>query len=460
MNKAFGFGVAATMVIGGSASADVLYDNPVGLRFTAVNQEFPDFPAYSTYLVADFNVPNPGFTLTSVVLPMTVNRAWVAVTTARLHLFQKTGTLPVNFTDNPEASLIVPVSYDGFTGILSTVGLNLNVAPGNYWIGLTGIGEVKGVGQAFAFDGANANGDPDAARNPGGDFQFPAGTDWFSIESYNQWAFRDIALTVEGDPIPPGELVWFTSQAAFEAFNAGEGKVLKGTEDFEESILNPGGADGFDDPLESGVPNAPDGFPFPNGMTGLPNLIVQSNTLGGNPTVPSPRGVNGLAAFAAPGGNFVSDVVISNLLTDSHDLIFLTDEKTGVGGNMMRFTSAGTVEMRVYDTANNFLGMMASPADPAGTNFLGVWSPIPIGRVNLFAPDNGAEGMDNIQVWEEGLPPCPWDLDGSGSVGAADLLDLLFNWGPCPGCAADFDGDDIVGASDLLAMLFNWGPCR
>ena len=55
--------------------------------------------------------------------------------------------------------------------------------------------------------------------------------------------------------------------------------------------------------------------------------------------------------------------------------------------------------------------------------------------------------------------PCPWDLDGSGNVGAADLLDLLFNWGPCPGCAADFDGDDIVGASDLLAMLFNWGPC-
>ncbi len=56
-------------------------------------------------------------------------------------------------------------------------------------------------------------------------------------------------------------------------------------------------------------------------------------------------------------------------------------------------------------------------------------------------------------------PTCPWDLDDSGTVGAADLLDLLFNWGPCPGCAADFDDDDIVGASDLLAMLFNWGPC-
>ncbi|MEE8153399.1 MAG: hypothetical protein V3T53_00395 [Phycisphaerales bacterium] len=54
---------------------------------------------------------------------------------------------------------------------------------------------------------------------------------------------------------------------------------------------------------------------------------------------------------------------------------------------------------------------------------------------------------------------CPWDLDGSGIVGAADLLALLFDWGPCKDCAADFDDDGIVGASDLLAMLFNWGPC-
>ena len=60
---------------------------------------------------------------------------------------------------------------------------------------------------------------------------------------------------------------------------------------------------------------------------------------------------------------------------------------------------------------------------------------------------------------EAGPGKCPWDIDGSGSVGANDLLALLFDWGPCPGCAADFDGDGTVGASDLLAMLFNWGPC-
>ncbi|MEE9130093.1 MAG: sialidase family protein [Phycisphaerales bacterium] len=54
---------------------------------------------------------------------------------------------------------------------------------------------------------------------------------------------------------------------------------------------------------------------------------------------------------------------------------------------------------------------------------------------------------------------CPWDLDGNGSVGAADLLALLVSWGPCKGCPADFDDNGTVGASDLLALLVNWGPC-
>ncbi|MEE9129002.1 MAG: hypothetical protein V3T84_03220, partial [Phycisphaerales bacterium] len=58
--------------------------------------------------------------------------------------------------------------------------------------------------------------------------------------------------------------------------------------------------------------------------------------------------------------------------------------------------------------------------------------------------------------------PCPWDLDGSGTVGATDLLSLLVTWGKCADCndcPADFDGNGTVGASDLLALLVNWGPC-
>ena len=100
--------------------------------------------------------------------------------------------------------------------------------------------------------------------------------------------------------------------------------------------------------------------------------------------------------------------------------------------------------------------MMVSPADPSGTNFIGVWSPDPVGRINLFNP-GAHEGFDNIQAWE--AVPCLWDLDANGSVGVSDLLALLASWGPCKGCPADFDENGNVGVSDLLAVLANWGPC-
>ena len=53
------------------------------------------------------------------------------------------------------------------------------------------------------------------------------------------------------------------------------------------------------------------------------------------------------------------------------------------------------------------------------------------------------------------------DLNGDGSVGAADLLILLANWGPCADppttCPVDLDGNGVVGAADLLLLLANWG---
>ncbi len=54
---------------------------------------------------------------------------------------------------------------------------------------------------------------------------------------------------------------------------------------------------------------------------------------------------------------------------------------------------------------------------------------------------------------------CFTDLDGDGTVGAADLAMLLGSWGPCAGCPADFNGDDQVEAFDLAQLLGHWGPC-
>ncbi len=56
-------------------------------------------------------------------------------------------------------------------------------------------------------------------------------------------------------------------------------------------------------------------------------------------------------------------------------------------------------------------------------------------------------------------PPCPADLDGTDTVGAADLAIVLGAWGPNPGHPADLDGDDVVGAADLAQVLGAWGPC-
>ncbi|MEE9130668.1 MAG: FG-GAP repeat protein, partial [Phycisphaerales bacterium] len=74
--------------------------------------------------------------------------------------------------------------------------------------------------------------------------------------------------------------------------------------------------------------------------------------------------------------------------------------------------------------------------------------------------DNGTDSGSAYLFAAAAAPgKCPWDLDGTGSVGASDLLALLVSWGPCKGCPADFDGNGSVGASDLLTLLVNWGPC-
>ncbi len=80
-----------------------------------------------------------------------------------------------------------------------------------------------------------------------------------------------------------------------------------------------------------------------------------------------------------------------------------------------------------------------------------------------FRADNSAPQdewfVDDVFVGELTSGPLG-DLDGDGSVGAADLAILLGAWGPCVDCAAcpaDLNGDCTVGAADLAILLGNWG---
>jgi hypothetical protein len=65
--------------------------------------------------------------------------------------------------------------------------------------------------------------------------------------------------------------------------------------------------------------------------------------------------------------------------------------------------------------------------------------------------------MDSAAI--ELQAPCPWDLDGNGTVDTVDFLDLLGAWGPNPGNPADINGDGTVDTVDFLDLLAHWGAC-
>ncbi|MEE9212963.1 MAG: hypothetical protein V3U29_09935 [Phycisphaeraceae bacterium] len=79
--------------------------------------------------------------------------------------------------------------------------------------------------------------------------------------------------------------------------------------------------------------------------------------------------------------------------------------------------------------------------------------------IGLFRPGKPDTVTAMSQAPSPGKIDCPADLDGDGSVGAADLANLLGAWGPNPGHPADFNGDDVVGPFDLAILLGAWGPC-
>ncbi len=66
-------------------------------------------------------------------------------------------------------------------------------------------------------------------------------------------------------------------------------------------------------------------------------------------------------------------------------------------------------------------------------------------------------GSQYFVVPNSGGSNCPADIDGNGSVDAADLSALLGNWGGTG--TGDIDGNGSVDAADLSSLLGAWGDC-
>jgi len=189
------------------ASAEVLWDqSQVQADVNAlVDQEFPDFPDFSSYMVMDFQ-NGVDWNVQSVTTYFTNQTfAWYGVTEARLNLFPfKSDSLP-GPGDDPTAGVVVPVTVtdSAFGGLEVTAsGLDIDAPAGTHWIGLTPLAEFAVFGQEFHQAASPLQLDDTAWRNPGGGFGF--GTDWQTTAAVaTDWVgVYDAAFKIEGVPEP------------------------------------------------------------------------------------------------------------------------------------------------------------------------------------------------------------------------------------------------------------------
>lgn len=217
-------------------------------------------------------------------------------------------------------------------------------------------------------------------------------------------------------------VTFYTDHGLFTQDATGFGKALKFVEDFEESTAAPQSKTPFPNALQNGVPRPT--FEFGIAAT---NLIIQTNITDA-PTPPSPNPSNSQSALWVNGAGFIGSNSIKigtdEFLTgnfSSLDLIFTSGDKTAVGLDVSTFAGFDTGHagfiVSAYDLADNVIGTFTlGPSAPEpNKTFVGVWSPVPIGRLNVWGIFSVPQpfAIDNIEMWTVPTPG-----------GAATLLTL------------------------------------
>lgn len=206
-----------------------------------------------------------------------------------------------------------------------------------------------------------------------------------------------------------GQVVFFSESEQFIEFSQQQGKLLKGFETFEYADVEDGAKLPFPNPLMHGLPRPG----FADGL-GSTNLIIQSNiTPFPSPPTPNPSAneralwVNGAGFLGSNSIKVGTDEFLYGLFS-SLDLIFTSGDKTAVGFDVSTYSGfdighAGFI-FTVYDLFDIPMGTYTIPgmADPEpDKSFFGVWSPTPIGRVNVWGVFSQPQpfAVDNIQMW-------------------------------------------------------------
>lgn len=133
----------------------------------------------------------------------------------------------------------------------------------------------------------------------------------------------------------------------------------------------------------------------------------------------------------------------------------------GTFGDDKGFNSGSAYFFDISDPANPVQIAKLLPDDGAELDYFGFRVAISgsTAIVGAYRDDDNGIDSGSAYLFDAGAT-CYWDLNGDGYVGVLDLLEVIYNFGPCDGaCPADFDGDGEVGVSDLLVLIANFGLC-
>lgn len=227
------------------AEGTVLWEQlPDELGVGFVDQEFPDFADFSTYMVNDVTFTD-AVTLDTVSIWTTSNTSgggFELITEARLNVFEND---PLLATDDPVTGVVVPVTVtlDGSSYRVDAAGLALDLDAGEYWIGLSPIGEFGVIGQEFHLESPVLS-DESNARNPGGGFVL--GTDWGLVSAlFGDGTPFDGSIRVTGSvQVGCGDDAIEDNDTLTSGFGLGDGvinaAVVDNDDDYWRTVVCPG----------------------------------------------------------------------------------------------------------------------------------------------------------------------------------------------------------------------------
>ena len=207
--------VVSALVVIQASSAAVLWDqsdfDPWGPGFFNSESGGPPF-GMTQHSVNDISVGGTGWQIESITTYYSaLDLTWGdGITQGYLHIFDKTAPLPVDGVDDPTASPVVSMSalLNVDHWIVTAADLNVDLAPGEYWIGITPIAPSGPFGPEIHMASLTLTGDATASYDV---YAFPGPPTWYNLNPG-----VDASILIEGTaPTPIDDATWGAIKALY-----------------------------------------------------------------------------------------------------------------------------------------------------------------------------------------------------------------------------------------------------